>query len=569
MFEVVTTHFKIMLNYLFEPSPVVIQSDARRNARLLSVILFVVTLGTLSGAVFTPEELTLVRTLMQLILLPLFLLYLFSRTSWFVAAAGLTIPLLMLTPYMSLANLPVYNQSVIAETIMWLLLPMSVAVIVLPLTLTIGFLLLNITMLGSLPFWVEGLKPEYLANGLSFVIILSALLVVIAAIRKKDIDELHSRSEELQQQKQWLEYEINERRLVETEVVNLQSVINGVNEAVLLVSARGIIERVNDTSSKMFGYKADEFVGHNISVLAYDSRVDEEEPLLHRFLKDEVGYKSNWFRFKARDSQEHVFFAEAYASLIRLNGVKSFVLTVRDVSEHKRIEALKDEFVSSVSHELRTPLTSIQGAIALVNGIYASELSDKVRRLVSIAYENSTTLCSLVDDILNISKLESEQMQVEYEQLNITDLIKELLQNSSPLATKHSIEFQLVTRLADIYVDTDKKRFTQVMRNLLSNAAKHSPVGDVVEVDYEVENGQLRISVTDHGEGIPQELQSRIFEKFFQVEATSKQARSGTGLGLSISKSIVEQMHGKIWLESQPGDTRFYVELPIINLRGA
>ena len=239
------------------------------------------------------------------------------------------------------------------------------------------------------------------------------------------------------------------------------------------------------------------------------------------------------------------------------------MVTVRDMSEHKRIEKLKDEFVSSVSHELRTPLTSIHGAIGIIKGMYQDSLNDKVKKLVDIAYENSNSLSSLVQDILDISKLESANIQISYESVNIAELMTELLRNCTPLAEKFSVRFALADGLADANIDTDKKRFTQVMYNLLSNAAKFSPQGEMVEIGYRVDGQQLRVSVTDHGRGIPLEYQDKIFDKFFQVEATSKQARTGTGLGLSISQRIIQQMGGRIWVDSVPGRTTFWIEIPM------
>jgi PAS domain S-box-containing protein len=548
--------------FLFEPSSRVIGGTERRSARLLSVILLVLVLSNLSGALFTPETLHLVRTMMAYAEGPLILFYLLSRTRFYIPAAMLTIVTEMTISYVTLSHLAAYDMSTVSASIMWLLLPMFVAAIILPLALSLLFLAGNFLLLLAMPGWVEGFEYSHLGNGLSYVVIASILLLVIAAIRKRDVDQLHANSVALQEQKGWLEQEIEERRQAEMEVGSLQALINSINEAVLMTTSQGDIERINDTFCTMFGYRREQMINRHINNLVNADDPGSETELFASLLRANQGGGELWFAFQANRADGSRFPAEAYAAHIKLGGRGHFVVTIRDMTEHRRIETMKDEFISSVSHELRTPLTSIHGAIGIIKGRFSEGLDDKVSQLIDIAEDNSAALANLVEDILDISKLESGVVRIHYERCSMATLLTEAVRNNGPLAEKFHVRFQLADDLGDIDFDTDRIRFTQVVNNLLSNAAKYSPAGGTVEIAYRLVGEQVDVSVTDHGNGIPLEYRDRIFDKFFQVEGNAKQSRSGTGLGLSISRHLVEQMGGEIRVDSVPGQTSFHISLP-------
>lgn len=548
---------------LFEPSARVVSEVGRRNARLLSMILLTVTLSNLSGAIYTPEHLHLVRSMMAYVVGPLFLLYLLSRTRYYLPAAVMAISILMLTPYVSLSNLPVYSMSTIAENIMWLLLPMFVAVITLPMWLGVGFLGANFLVLLSMPAWVTGFEYRHLGNGLSFVVIASILLLVVAAIRKRDVDELHQNAVELRRQKEWLEQEIEERHQMEMELGSLQNLINSINEAVVLVSGQGRIERVNETCCSMFGFRRERMLNQHINgLLVENTHSGQHVQLFPSLINTQNREDVSWFGFQAMRQDGSEFPAEAHAAKIEIGEQYHYVVTIRDVTEHKLAEMVKDEFVSSVSHELRTPLTSIYGAISIIKGRYQNALDEKLQNLIDIAYENSTALTRLVEDILDISRLEAGRLQIEYDKYTLDGLLREVLKNYRPVEDKYSVHFRLVEGSTDIHFETDKKYFTQVMNNLLSNAAKFSPRDSEVDISYGLEGDTVQVLVTDYGSGIPKEYQCKIFDKFYQIESTNKQSRSGTGLGLSICRKILEQMGGRIGVESEPGRTQFKIEIP-------
>jgi PAS domain S-box-containing protein len=237
----------------------------------------------------------------------------------------------------------------------------------------------------------------------------------------------------------------------------------------------------------------------------------------------------------------------------------------RDIQERKRVEQMKNDFVSVVSHELRTPLTSIRGSLGLIAGGVAGELPEKARLLVDIAAKNSDRLVRLINDILDVEKIESGEMGFRFSPVELMPLVEAAVDGNRAYAQAYEVELRIVRAVDGVRVWADPDRLLQVMANLLSNGAKFSPRGGVVEVAVAVTapRGEVRVAVTDHGRGIPADFQARIFEKFAQADASSTRQKGGTGLGLSISRAIVERHRGRISFTSEPrGKTCFFFDLP-------
>ena len=235
----------------------------------------------------------------------------------------------------------------------------------------------------------------------------------------------------------------------------------------------------------------------------------------------------------------------------------------RDISERKKMEQIKDDFISVVSHELRTPLTSIRGSLGLILGGVAGELPEKARALAEVASKNSERLVRLVNDILDIEKIESGTMAFRPLRVELMPLVEQSVESNRAYANLYDVDLKIVAAEPAARVRADTDRIQQVLANLLSNAAKHSPRGCAVEIRAERAGDWLRISVTDQGRGIPPEFQSRVFEKFAQADASSTRHKGGTGLGLSISKAIIERHGGQLWFETTSGEgTTFSFTLP-------
>jgi signal transduction histidine kinase len=223
----------------------------------------------------------------------------------------------------------------------------------------------------------------------------------------------------------------------------------------------------------------------------------------------------------------------------------------------------KSYFLSTVSHELRTPLTSIRGALALIAGGVVGELPAAFKSLVDIAHKNSERLILLINDILDMEKIEAGKIEFNASSVKLMPLLKQALDGNRAYAEQYQVSYELESELPEAMISVDSNRMMQVFANLLSNAAKYSPSGGKVLVAVERIDQRIRVAVKDNGPGIPDEFKGRIFQKFAQADSSDTRKKGGTGLGLSISKAIIEQMGGCIWFNSQPDvQTAFYVELP-------
>jgi len=243
---------------------------------------------------------------------------------------------------------------------------------------------------------------------------------------------------------------------------------------------------------------------------------------------------------------------------------RGILRALRYATERKRLERLKDEFVSTVSHELRTPLTSISGSLGLLMGNAAGNLPPAMARLLSIAHNNSQRLVRLVNDILDIEKMDAGQVVFNFSRVEFPPLVAQAIEANRGFAEGYGVRIRLdeaCAAVADVRADPD--RLLQVVTNLLSNAIKFSPPDSEVVVAIEKVTDMVRLTVRDHGPGIPPDFKPLIFEKFAQADGTNARQQGGTGLGLSIVKQIVDRLSGEVGFADAPGGgTIFHVELP-------
>lgn len=259
------------------------------------------------------------------------------------------------------------------------------------------------------------------------------------------------------------------------------------------------------------------------------------------------------------ESRGKVVERDAQGRAIRMIGTNT------DISERKRAEQLKSEFVATVSHELRTPLTSISGALGLIGSGALGPLSDKARTLLEIASRNSQQLTRLINDLLDMEKLAADKMWFDLQTQALMPLVEHAIESARPYAQQYGVVLALVERADTARVRVDGGRLQQVLGNYLSNAAKFSPHGAQVDVLVRVVVDVARVEVVDRGPGISEDFKKRIFEKFSQADASNTRQKGGTGLGLAISKELIERMHGRVGFESQEGKgARFFFELPLV-----
>ena len=347
-----------------------------------------------------------------------------------------------------------------------------------------------------------------------------------------------------------------------------------VSEAMIVaLDTAGNINRINQRGCSLLGYRMDELQGRNWfdTVIAADEReqikVVFAELMARQLLSDE-GNGNNYYENELINSRgERVAIAWHNTVNYSDNGVATGTLSSgQDITQRKRIEKLKDEFISTISHELRTPLTSIRGSLRLILGKVLGEVPEKMQQLLQVADNNSERLLLLINDLLDLQKIEAGMMSFNFTAISTSQLLQEAVESNTPYAHEHGITLQLHL---DAYRGTgqfhgDHDRLIQVMNNLISNAVKFSPHGEQVNVTLSGDDTQIAIQVDDRGPGVPTQFRAHLFDKFTQVDSSDTRQKGGTGLGLNIARLIVERHHGSLDYHDNPGGgSRFRVTLPI------
>lgn len=233
--------------------------------------------------------------------------------------------------------------------------------------------------------------------------------------------------------------------------------------------------------------------------------------------------------------------------------------------EHERTKAaylVKSQFVSTVSHELRTPLTLIKGSLDLVNTGALGPIPEQMQSVIALATQNSERLSNIIDDILDIQKIEAGEMSFRIETLNVQTFVSEAVDSGKGYADANDVDLvEHNIEVDPMFIEGDNSRLMQVMQNMISNAIKFSSEGGQVFVGCERRGGRVRITVRDQGIGIPEGFKDKVFDRFTQLDSSDQRNVGGTGLGMSISKEIVEKLGGIIDYDSEVGiGTEFYIE---------
>ena len=370
-------------------------------------------------------------------------------------------------------------------------------------------------------------------------------------------------------------------------------------DAILEVDRQGRIALVNLQAERLFGYPRAELLGNNIEFLLPERfRTRHPEHRNTFFGNPIMRPMGTGLELYARRANGSEFAVDVTLSPYESDGAGRVICVVRDVTERKyaeeqiqtlnqhleerteeliatnkelelrnreveRVNRLKDEFLASMSHELRTPLNSIIGFSDLLAEQGAANFNPKQRRFLGHIQQGSRHLLELINDILDLSKIEAGRLELKYEDFEVLPAVGEVVSTVRPIATAKNIQFE-ISVAGDIFLYADRLRFKQVLYNLLSNAVKFTAAGGRVSISSSSEEHTLRFCVADTGIGIPAGEQEAIFESFHQVGTTTKGVREGTGLGLAITKRLVEQHGGTIWVESELGKgSRFFFTLPL------
>jgi signal transduction histidine kinase len=262
-----------------------------------------------------------------------------------------------------------------------------------------------------------------------------------------------------------------------------------------------------------------------------------------------------------------------FAAIVQRDGDGNPVRVVGlnfDTTALRRVDRMKSEFVSMVSHELRTPLTSIRASLGLLSNGSAGAITSKAQNLVQLAGRNAERLNVLIDDILDIDKIESGKLRFDLAPQPLLPLVEQAISVNAVYASTHRVELRLAPCEEQIIVAVDANRLLQVMTNLLSNAVKFSKPDRHVDLIATADATRATIEVRDYGPGIAPDFQANIFTKFSQGDSSDTRSKGGSGLGLAISKALIERMNGRIDFRTMPGHgTSFFIDLPVRAMTGS
>ena len=330
-----------------------------------------------------------------------------------------------------------------------------------------------------------------------------------------------------------------------------RSVIATAGDAYVQFGPDGAITEWNDEAERSFGWPRNEVLGLTLSelILAPAERTEFERrvglglaPLDHQ--------AADRFETTVRHRAGREFPVEVSAWTVQTGKGPVLSCLLRDISERLAAEQAKNEFVSVVGHELRTPLTSIHGALGLLRAGLLGELTERGQSMADIAVRNTERLVRLINDILDIERLNSGQVTVHRQECDVAELASRSVDAMRPLADEAGVRLLVDVPPAQVWADPD--RVEQTLTNLLSNAIKFSPRGGIVWLEGWTDRDRVTIRVRDQGRGIPPEHLERIFDRFQQVDGSDSREKGGTGLGLAICRTIVEQHGGRIWADSAP-----------------
>jgi PAS domain S-box-containing protein len=335
--------------------------------------------------------------------------------------------------------------------------------------------------------------------------------------------------------------------------------------AVLELDAEGRVQRLNQAAENLFGWSSNELAQQNASmkVLVHPESHAEFDGQWRQLIASRAPVAHLRIRTPRRDGLELVCEWNVTPLVNPEGGVVGVIAQGQDITRQLEAEQMKKEFTSTLSHELRTPLTSIIGSLQLVNSGVLGDVDKEMLELTGVAERNSQRLLDLINDILDIEKIESGKLTMMPELLSLDELVGESLVLNKGFAERYQVRYEARGPLLPVQVKADRKRLLQVMTNLLSNAAKFSPPGEPVEVTMEDHGASVRVGICDRGPGIPENFRGRIFGRFAQADSSMTRQKGGTGLGLAICKRLVELMNGRIgFADREGGGTVFFFELP-------
>jgi PAS domain S-box-containing protein len=331
--------------------------------------------------------------------------------------------------------------------------------------------------------------------------------------------------------------------------------LSSVGEGIYGVDRTGVVTFVNPAGARTLGYRPDELIGTRAHATFHAAQTDgtpfpEQGCYITNAIQDGSVTLAEEDEYSRADGRN--FPVEVTATPLAVDGsIQGAVVVFRDITQRQEVDRLKSEFVSMVSHELRTPLTAIRGSLGLLAGGALGNLPAPAVRMVDLAMVSSARLTRLINDILDVERIESGTMPMEMEDHGARQLIDSAVPQILVLAGAVNVEVIVGHTEGVIHADAD--RVVQTLINLLDNAIKFSPAGTTVEVTSRVTGRFVEFQIRDEGRGIPADKIETIFRRFQQVDSSDAREKGGSGLGLAISRSVIDRLGGRIWAESQEG----------------
>ncbi len=330
-------------------------------------------------------------------------------------------------------------------------------------------------------------------------------------------------------------------------------------DLILTFAADGTILHLNAAWLQTFGYPRDQLMKMSLFDLVSPDDREACQSLVESAISSGSLDKAE-LSFRSRDGRQ-IIVEGSINCRYGVTGIEYCNAIFQDVTKRREVDRMKNEFISVVSHELRTPLTSIRGSLGLLAGGALRNDPEKANRMLDIALKNTERLVRLINDILDIEKIESGQIALDIQSVDAADIIVQASATMSAMADANRVHLEVHPAQGTVFADRD--RILQTLTNLLSNAIKFSNPESTITLSSERRGAGLLIRVRDHGRGIPPHKLQTIFERFQQVDASDSRDKGGTGLGLAICRSIVQQHGGAIWVDSTEGKgSEFFVLLP-------
>lgn len=368
-----------------------------------------------------------------------------------------------------------------------------------------------------------------------------------------------------------------EKRLRELTALQ-RAILDSANYAIISCDPTGLIRTFNASATRMSGYSAEDVVGRaNLIALHERMEVMVRAKELSRelgipveagpdvlFVKPRRGQADEMeWTYIRKDGSRFPILLSVTVLRDETGAIIGYLAVGKDLTDHKEVDRMKSEFISTVSHELRTPLTSIRGALGLLDGGVVGTLPPEAQEVVQIAIANSERLVRLINELLELDKMEAGKLELHLQNIDPAKLVTAALEGIRGMADQAGIKLSGSIDVRGV-VRGDWDRLIQVLTNLLSNAIKFSPEGGRVHVNVErVSRAGLRFSVVDEGPGVPPDQLHKLFKKFQQLDSSDSRQKGGTGLGLAISKALVEHHGGTIGVDSRPGQgSAFWFEVP-------